>query len=337
MGNKRFARCGLTCVLLMLFAFPLWAQHKTEFFRGQKVAAQEVLVKFRAVNAQNVAQVMSALDVDEVQGVGGIGVLLLRSRSKDVTTMVSELAGRDDVLYAEPNYIVTAIDIPNDLRFGELYGLQNTGQPILGRPGTPGADISAVPAWDITTGSQANVATVVDTGIDYNHPDLADNVWSAPTDFTVTIGDLTITCAAGTHGFNAITNLCDPMDDNNHGTHVSGTIGAVGNNDFGVVGVNWTASIMGAKFPNAGGSGTTAGAINAIEFVVQAREAFADTGAANVRVLSNSWGGGGFSQALLDEINRRTTAACCSSPPPATTAGTTMSFPFIPPTMTLPT
>ena len=129
-------------------------------------------------------------------------------------------------------------------------------------------------------------------------------MWSAPADFTVTIGDLTITCAAGTHGFNAITNLCDPMDDNNHGTHVSGTIGAVGNNSLGVVGVNWTASIMGAKFLNAGGSGTTAGAINAIEFVVQAKEAFADTGAANVRVLSNSWGGGGFSQALLDEINR---------------------------------
>lgn len=231
--RKWFIRSGLTCVLLMLFAFPLWAQHKTEFFRGHAVAAQEVLVKFRAANAQSVPQVMSALDVDEVQGVGGIGVLLLHSRSKDATALVSELAGRDDVLYAEPNYIVTAIDTPNDPRFLELYGLQN---------------ISAVPAWDITTGSQANVVTVVDTGIDYNHPDLADNVWSAPADFTVTIGGMTITCVAGTHGFNAIANLCDPMDDNNHGTHVSGTIGAVGNNGLGVVGVNWTASIMGPSF-----------------------------------------------------------------------------------------
>src|SRR5207245_7960982 len=89
--------------------------------------------------------------------------------------------------------------------------------------------------------------------------------------------------------------------DNNHGSHVSGTIGAVGNNGTGVVGVNWTASIMGSKFINASGSGTTANAINALEFAVQTKAAFAATGGANVRVLSNSWGGGAFSQALLDE------------------------------------
>jgi subtilisin family serine protease len=93
------------------------------------------------------------------------------------------------------------------------------------------------------------------------------------------------------------------MDDHRHGTHVSGTIGAVGNNGVGVVGVNWTASIMGLKFLNASGSGSTADAIKAIEFAIQAKAAFASTGGANVRVLSNSWSGGGFSQALLDEIN----------------------------------
>jgi subtilisin family serine protease len=84
---------------------------------------------------------------------------------------------------------------------------------------------------------------------------------------------------------------------------VSGTIGAVGNNGVGVVGVNWTASIMGLKFLNASGSGSTADAIKAIEFAIQAKAAFASTGGANVRVLSNSWSGGGLSQALLDEIN----------------------------------
>src|SRR4029077_12552538 len=99
-------------------------------------------------------------------------------------------------------------------------------------------------------------------------------------------------------------NACDPMDDNNHGSHVSGTIGAAGNNGQGVAGVNCVASIMGVKFLNSFGSGTTSGAINAIEFAIQAKAAFAATGGANVRVLSNSWGGGGFSQALLDEINR---------------------------------
>ncbi len=298
------SRFGVASIVLIFFAFPLGAQQRPEFFEGLEVAAQEVLVKFRVATAQNIAEVVAAHDVDLVQGVGGIGVFLFHSRSKGAATLVRGIAARPDVIYAEPNYILHAIAIPNDPRFSELWGLQNTGQAILGVPGTPGADIKAVSAWDISTGSRANVVTVVDTGIDYTHPDLAANVWSAPSAFTVTIGGVSITCAAGTHGFNAITKVCDPMDDNNHGTHVSGTIGAVGNNSMGVVGVNWTASIMGSKFLNAGGSGTTSGAINAIEFAIQAKAVFAASGGANVRVLSNSWGGGGFSRALLDEINR---------------------------------
>jgi subtilisin family serine protease len=135
------------------------------------------------------------------------------------------------------------------------------------------------------------VVGVVDTGIDYNHPDLVENIWSNPGG----VGG----CPAGTHGYNAIIKSCNPMDDHNHGTHVSGTIGAVGNNGIGVVGVNWTTSIMALKFLDASGSGSTADAIAAIEFAVQAKIA-----GINVRVLSNSWGGPDSSQALLDEINK---------------------------------
>ncbi len=295
-------------LVLSLVVLPLQAQNtnrnKTEIFNGKEATANEVLVKFRPTVFQSVLEAEAAEEIDQAEYIGGAGVLRFHSARKNVATLVRELSARPDVEYAEPNYVVHAIAVPNDPRFGELWGLQNTGQPILGVPGTPGADISAVPAWDISTGSRANVAAVVDTGIDYTHPDLAANVWSAPTAFTVTIGGRSITCPAGSHGFNAITNVCDPRDDNNHGSHVSGTIGAVGNNGLGVVGVNWTASIMGTKFLDAAGSGTTANAINAIEFAIQAKGAFAPTGAANVRVLSNSWGGGGFSQALLDEINR---------------------------------
>ncbi len=164
--------------------------------------------------------------------------------------------------------------------------------------------VGATSAWNISTGSRAHVVGVIDSGIDYLHPDLAANVWSAPWAFTVIIGSQTITCAAGTHGFNAINNTCNPMDDNNHGTHASGTIGAVGNNSAGVVGVNWTTSLMGLKFRGANGQGSTADAIDAIEFAIQAKAAFGAYGGANVRILSNSWGGGGFSQAVLDQITK---------------------------------
>src|SRR5437870_3130373 len=304
-SGRRLPGFWLIPVLAIL---PFWAQtpgkDKTELFQGKEAAANEVLVKFRPTTFQSVLQAQTAEEIDESEWVGGTGLLRFHSSRKNVATLVSELSARSDVEYAEPNYIVHTTAIPNDPRFGELWGLQNTGQTIQGFPGIPGADISATAAWDISTGSRANVAAVIDTGIDYRHPDLAANVWSAPVAFTVTIGGQSITCPAGSHGFNAITNVCDPLDDNNHGSHVSGTIGAVGNNGTGVVGVNWTASIMGSKFINASGSGTTANAINALEFAVQTKAAFAATGGANVRVLSNSWGGGAFSQALLDEINR---------------------------------
>src|SRR5262249_49475765 len=149
------------------------------------------------------------------------------------------------------------------------------------------------------------VVGVVDTGVDYTHPDLAGNVWSAPAAFSVTIEGSTINCPAGSHGFNAIRLTCDPLDDNNHGSHVSGTIGAAGNNAIGVAGVNWRAQIIGLKFLDASGSGSTADAVNAIEFAIQVKSRFAGTATpVNIRVLSNSWGGAGFSQSLLDEINK---------------------------------
>src|SRR5258708_6683733 len=307
MNARKYTLCSTT-LALFLFACPLWAQLKTESFQEQDVVAREVLVKFKTGQVHTIAQAISEIrfthDIDVIQEVGSGKILRLHSRSRDAATLVEELSARPDVEYAEPDFIVHAITIPNDPSFGGLWGLQNTGQTIQGVPGKPGADIGATSAWSLSTGSRANVVVVVDTGIDYNHPDLATNVWSAPNAFTVNIGGAAITCPAGSHGFNAITNTCNPLDDNQHGTHVSGTIGAVGNNNLGVVGVNWTAAIMGAKFLDSTGIGSTSNAINAIEFAIQAKRILGTS--ANVRVLSNSWGCSGsacFSQALLDEIN----------------------------------
>src|SRR2546425_1691493 len=270
---------------------------------GYPAMAGEVLVKYRrSLGADERGQLDQQTDADRNDAIGSVGVRRIHSRSRDTSALLAFLRNHPDVAYAEPNYIVQADALPNDTSFGILWGLRNFGQ-VVGTPGTPGADIQTPLAWDVSTGSAANVVAVIDTGIKYTHPDLAANVWSAPTSFTVVIGGQTITCAAGTHGFNAIKKTCDPLDDNGHGTHVSGTIGAVGNNSRGVVGVNWTTSIMASKAFNASGTGTLADAINAIEFVLQAAAA---TGA-NVRVLSNSWSSGGFSQALLDEIDKANT------------------------------
>jgi subtilisin family serine protease len=277
---------------------------QTEFFKGKKVAPGQVLVRFRKeATPQGIAQARRDADADMDKSIGGAGFRLLRSRSKDTATLINELSLRDDVLYVEPNYVISISALPNDPRFSELWGLQNTGQAAGGIAGTYGVDIGATSAWDISTGARSSVVAVVDSGVDYTHPDLAANIWSAPAPFTVTIGGQTILCEAGTHGFNAITRTCNPMDDNGHGTHVSGTIGAVGNNGVGVAGVNHTASMMAIKILDAAGNGFISDAVDAMEFALQVRQSLG--AGANVRVLSNSWGWSGeASQALLDQINR---------------------------------
>jgi subtilisin family serine protease len=272
---------------------------------GREAVAGEVLVRFmREVAPAEREAVEQSLDAEETETLGDQPIRRIRSRSFDARALIDFLRTRAGVEYAEPNYIVRAVTTPSDPKFPSLWGLWNSGQTINGSAGTSNADIRAYKAWNTTTGSRANVVTVIDSGIDYTHGDLAPNIWSAPAAFTVTIGGVAIKCAAGTHGFNAITRTCDPRDDLNHGTHVAGTIGAAGNNAAGVTGVNWKASIMGVKFLDASGNGTIADAIASIEFAIQTKKAFASTSGANVRVLSNSWAGGGFSQALLDEINK---------------------------------
>ena len=308
------------------------AQLKTERFAGHEVVAGEVIVRFRAAIAAQAAGDVSAaqlsawreklaaveqeLDADRDEELGLFGARLIHSRTKDAAALIALLAARPDVEYAEPNYIVRPTAVPNDPQFAQLWALQNTGQSVQGIAGTPGADIRATQAWDVDTnrGSTANVVGIVDTGLDYTHPDLAANVWSAPAQFTVNIRGQSITCAAGTHGFNAITRTCDPADDdvNSHGTHIAGTIGAVGNNNAGIAGVNWNARLMGLKFIGAGGS-DIAHAIDAISFAIQVKSAFAATAGANVRVLNNSWGPAdnvgqsGFSQELLNTVNAANT------------------------------
>ena len=204
---------------------------------------------------------------------------------------------RPDVLYAEPNYVRHAVQspvTPNDPRYSDMWNLHNTGQS----GGTPGADIHAPEAWGLTTGNSTVVVAVIDTGIDYKHMDLAANIWSSPTSYTVTLPGGSITCASGTHGFNALTMTCDPQDDNSHGTHVAGTIGAKGNNATGVVGVNWQVQVMACKFLYADGGGATSDEITCLEYVALMK----DSGV-NLVATNNSYGGIYSSQAEMDAID----------------------------------
>lgn len=215
---------------------------------------------------------------------------------KDIQEAIDDYKKTAKVEYAEPNYWAT-IDstTPNDPRFSKLWGLHNTGQT----GGTTDADVDATEAWDLFRVNSGVVVGVIDSGVDYKHVDLQENIWVNPFE---TPGDRIDNDGNGfvddIHGINAITLSGDPMDDYGHGTHVSGIIGAVGNNGEGVVGVNWHVKIMGLKCLDSDGHVLISNALTCIEYVLDMK----DRGV-NIKVTNNSWGSTGYSSALYDAIN----------------------------------
>ncbi|HMG76190.1 MAG TPA: S8 family serine peptidase [Pyrinomonadaceae bacterium] len=215
------------------------------------------------------------------------GLRIARMAPDDTLKAVDAFEARDDVLYAEPNYILHGDVTPNDPRFvsNELYGLTRIGGPQ---------------AWDITTGNRSVVVGVIDEGIDVNHPDLLANIWKNPSPGSIAgiTDDL--------HGYNFRDNI-GTIPPELHATHVAGIIGAVGNNNEGVVGVNWQVSLMTLRFiDQTTNSGTDADAIKAYVYAKQMRDLWVSTGGtkgANIRVLNASYGSGGYSQATADAIN----------------------------------
>ncbi len=224
-------------------------------------------------------------------------VVVKRPVFETTLSAVKTLAKNPLVDVAEPNYIYKANRLPDDPMLGQLWGMKNNGQAdSAGKVGTPGIDIGAEQAWDIETGSEKMIVAVIDTGVDYAHPDLADNLWTneAEANGQVGVDDDNNGVIDDIHGYNAITNSGGGEDDHGHGSHCAGTIGARGNDGKGIVGVAWNVKIMGVKFLSASGSGSLEGAIKAIDYATKM----------GAKVMSNSWGGGGFSQTLLDSIKR---------------------------------
>lgn len=202
-----------------------------------------------------------------------------------------------NVEYAEPNYVVHALGLPNDTYLKYQWGLNNVGQT----GGVIDADINAPLAWDRLTGSDSIVLGTIDTGVDYNHPDLINNIWTNSQEIPNNgIDDDNNGYVDDVHGINAITGTGNPMDDNVHGTHVAGIMGAQGNNGLGISGVMQKTKIIACKFLDNSGSGDTAGAISCMNYFAALARRSKDP--VKVVATNNSWGGGLASQAFTDAV-----------------------------------
>ena len=278
--------------------------------------AAEVLVRFRpGVSRERMEEVAASLNdqvEDEIESVEGL-TSIDDLDDADAERVAAEYASLPEVEYAEPNYRINLGPVgvsdgrpfpapdaslpqgsPNDPRFADQWGLLNTGQ----KGGRAQADISAFAAWDKTRGSRKVVVAVLDSGVDYTHPDLAGNMWHRPADLEMYFDD-ELGVMDDSEGFSAVESERDPMDENGHGTHCAGIVGAEGDNGLGITGVNWQVEIMPLKFMGRGGFGSTKDAIEAINYVIARKK-----DGVNVRVISASWGSQSRSKALEDVIRK---------------------------------
>ncbi len=201
---------------------------------------------------------------------GNRGLFLVQNPpGLSVAEAVRSYRANPNVLYAEPDYEVHALEtFPNDALWSDQWDMRK---------------IAAPSAWNTQTNAEDVVVAVVDTGIDFTHPDLLNNLWSSN----------------GSHGFTCINGPCVPggQDDYGHGTHVAGTIGASGNNGVGIAGINWGAQMIAFKFLDSTGNGYTSDAIEVFEKILALKSQ-----GANIRITNNSWGGGNYSQALMEAM-----------------------------------
>ena len=268
----------------------------------------EVLVRFRSgITREVITHITSQFNdrvEDRIESVDGLDVIEDED-GRTADEVVAEYRALKEVEYAEANIKITLDHDEsgykhvhaNDELFSRQWGLFNSGE----NDGKFGADISAMRAWAVTTGSDQVVVAVLDSGVDYSHPDLANNIWTRP-EIIKAYQDDNLTSDGeidDVHGFNFVDDNDDPMDDNGHGTHCAGIIGAEGGNGLGIAGVNWNVKIMPLRFMDADGTGTTKDAIEAINYVIDRKRA-----GVNVRIISASWGSTAKSRALEDVIRR---------------------------------
>ncbi|HVG18057.1 MAG TPA: S8 family peptidase [Blastocatellia bacterium] len=308
---KKYA---VLCVCLAL-ASALLMPRQTVYSQAREATGRayvegEIIIKFKE-NAEPILDEQISEEVLKVRGArieslsrrarGGISRIHL-DENISVEEAVAQAKADPRVEYAEPNYLLYATDTtPNDTYFTRLWGMSNTACPTCDN--TSRADIGATRAWDITTGSDDLVVGVVDTGIDLSHPDLAPNAWVNPREIDGNNidddGDGYVDDMNGWNFFNDSKEVYKERAEDLHGTHVAGTIGAVGNNATGVTGVAWHVKLMSLKFLGGkDGKGSTGDAVKAINYAIDQKQR-----GVNLRVLNASWGGGGDSMALREAIS----------------------------------
>jgi subtilisin family serine protease len=273
----------------------------------------ELLVRFKpGVSLDEIRRIAVAHHdqlEDEIESVKGLSVIDDLDNTDPIVLTEQYRSMKDIVDYAEVNSQVSFDDpipaeftyeyinhptpgLPDDPQFADQWALDNQGQ----ENGKAGADISALEAWKKTHGSEEVVVAVLDSGVDYTHLDLRSNMWLRPDNVPAYFDD-ELGSFNDQQGYNGTDPLTDPMDDNGHGTHCAGIIGAEGDNSEGIAGINWHVQIMPLKFLGRGGFGTTADAIKAINYAIDRKKH-----GVNIRVINASWGSTANSKALEDAI-----------------------------------
>jgi len=301
--SKTILACGVVLAVLAVAALtgaPTALASPRELPRGdmpdpRPATVQDVLVRFRSdAGASERADARDAAQADfrerlPVQGLQRVDP----EPGVSAGQAVAALERSPEVLYAEPDAVRTLAATPNDRLYSLQWGLNNSGQQVSGAGGTPDADIDAPEAWERTTGDRDVTVAVVDTGVDSAHPDLRPNLWRNAGEIEGNgIDDDGNGLVDDSRGWDFVESDNMPDDGNGHGTHVAGTAGARGNDENGVAGVAWNASVMPVRVLGSDGSGSVSGLIKGYGYAARK----------GAQVVNASLGGGQFSRAERDAI-----------------------------------
>lgn len=283
----KFFRHTIYCVLFgLLFTQIFYAQRTDE-----KFVADELLVKFKdEITSAKALQANNKFGSQMIEKFNDLGWQRVKlPKGLNVEKALNLYKNSAEVEAVQPNYYYKLAVTPNDPQYPNLYGMEK---------------ISAPAAWDLETGSADTIVAVIDTGIKYTHEDLAANMWKNSGEIQNNgVDDDGNGFVDDYYGYDFFFNDSDPLDENGHGTHVAGIIGAVGNNGLGVTGVNWKVHLMSIKIYDADGFGTTSAMlVNAYNYIRLMRQR-----GENIRVTNNSYAGCdeacGYDQATKDALD----------------------------------